>query len=79
MYCRKTMDKEKVVRVLAENYRLCMNTKKNEMAVMCSVILWELIGLRICMSGGGSKVEVYDPKTFRSEWRFNSDTGKEIV
>ena len=79
MYDRKTMDKEKIVRVVAENYRLCMNTKKNETAVMCSIILWELVGLRICMSHGGSEVEVYNPETFRSEYRFNSDTGKEII
>ena len=78
MYDRKTIDKEEIVKVIADNYRLSISTRKDEVATMCSVTLFELVGLRLCMSCGGSEVQVYNPETLRSEYRFDSSTGEEI-
>lgn len=79
MYTKKTMLKEKVIRVLADNFRLYEGTDKKQQAVTCSILLWELVGLRMCRFGNNDCMEVYNPTNHTTEFRFNMKTGEEIL
>ena len=79
MYVRRTIQRKKIIEVLVDNYKLFEGAGQSEQASMCSILSWELIGLRICMSCGGSEIHVYNPTSHKTELKFDSRTGREII
>lgn len=79
MYTRKTMLKEKVIRVLADNFRLYERAGLTKQSVTCSILLWELVGLRMAKFDNRNHMEVYNPKNHSTEYRFDMKTGEEII
>ena len=79
MYWRKTISKEKVIKQLAEEYRLQMRMEEHDKARLCSIILYNIMSLRICLSSRGKEVTVFNCQNFQTEYRFDSDTGEEII
>ena len=79
VYSRKTISKEKVIEQLAEEYGLQTKMGEHDKARLCSIILYNIMGLRICLSSTRKEVTVFNCKNYQTEYRFNFNTGEEII